>query len=101
MIVDLMDLTTSDGNTLDGAFFAPAKDTSPKGPADAVLVIHGSMGNFCSPATKEIAQAAVNSPRAEYVIIEGGEHSLANCKQDASARVLNWLGSLTPQPVIV
>ena len=289
MIVDLMNLTTSDGITLDGAFFAPAKDTSPNGPADAVLVIHGSMGNFYSPATKEMAkdlsdagyaclalnttahdtvyrnrsngqlcglafeildrsridlragidylsalgyhhiallghsmgavrvayyaatedddrvtavvslspvrlsysyymdskdadefrsiveqadqleaenkaqdlmtvgfpiaqhfsaaayldkhgpserynlvdlapkikvpviaisgslethtrlkdiardmvQAAVNSPRAEYVIIEGGDHSLNNCKQDASARVLNWLGSLTPQPVKV
>ena len=91
MIVDLMDLTTSDGITLDGAFFAPAKDTSPKGPADAVLVIHGSMGNFCSPATKEMAKD----------LSDAGCHPLANFKHDASARVLNWLGSLTTQPVNV
>jgi alpha-beta hydrolase superfamily lysophospholipase len=40
--------------------------------------------------------AAVNSPRAEYVIIPGGNHSLLNSMEKASAMVLDWLGSLAP-----
>jgi alpha-beta hydrolase superfamily lysophospholipase len=41
--------------------------------------------------------AAVNSPRAEYQILEGGVHSLNNVLLEASAAVLNWLGSLQLQ----
>jgi alpha-beta hydrolase superfamily lysophospholipase len=41
--------------------------------------------------------AAVNSPRAEYQILEGGVHSLNNVLPEASAAVLNWLGSLQLQ----
>lgn len=45
--------------------------------------------------------AAVNSPRAEYLVIEGGDHSLNNNRQKASGAVLNWLASLSPQRVEV
>lgn len=45
---------------------------------------------------KDLADAAVNSPQAEYVIIEGGEHSITNKKKEASATVLRWLTSLAP-----
>ena len=47
----------------------------------------------------DLAVAAVNSPQADYVVIEGGNHSLTNRREEAASVVLNWLGSLTPQPV--
>ena len=45
---------------------------------------------------QDMVTAAVNSPRAEYVIIPGGNHSLLNSMDKASAMVLDWLGSLAP-----
>ena len=45
---------------------------------------------------QDMVTAAVNSPRAEYVIIPGGNHSLLNSMEKASAMVLDWLGSLAP-----
>ena len=48
---------------------------------------------------RDLALAAVNSPRAEHFIIEGGDHALNNKKQEASEVVLNWLASLSPQRV--
>ena len=45
---------------------------------------------------QDMVTAAVNSPRAEYVIIPGGNHSLLNSMDQASATVLDWLGSLAP-----
>lgn len=50
-------------------------------------------------AARDIALAAVNSPRAEYTVIDGGNHGLSNRRQEASAAVLNWLASLSPQRV--
>ncbi|MCI0782201.1 MAG: alpha/beta fold hydrolase [Chloroflexi bacterium] len=47
----------------------------------------------------DLAVAAVNSPQADYIVIEGGNHSLNNRREEAASVVLNWLGSLTPQPV--
>ena len=47
----------------------------------------------------DMAVAAVNSPRADYVVIDGGNHSLNNRREEASSVVLNWLGTLTPQTV--
>ena len=47
----------------------------------------------------DLAVAAVNSPQADYIVIEGGNHSLNNRREEAASAVLNWLGSLTPQPV--
>ncbi len=45
---------------------------------------------------QDMVTAAVNSPRAEYEIIPGGNHSLMNSMDKASARVLQWLASLSP-----
>ena len=56
MLVDLMSTITSDGVNLDGAFFAPPDGEAMKGPVDAVLLIHGSSGNFYRPATKGMAE---------------------------------------------
>jgi alpha-beta hydrolase superfamily lysophospholipase len=56
MLVDLMSTTTTDGMRLDGAFFAPQPDSLRQGPVDAVLVIHGSQGNFYTPSTKHMAE---------------------------------------------
>ena len=56
MIVDLMSTTTSDGIELDGAFFAPQPGRSPTGAVDAILLEHGSRGNFCMASTKNMAE---------------------------------------------
>ena len=56
MIVDLINLASADGINLDGAFFEPTPGTSPPGPVDALLLIHGSGGNFCRPATKAMGE---------------------------------------------
>jgi alpha-beta hydrolase superfamily lysophospholipase len=45
---------------------------------------------------QDMITAAVNSPRAEYDIVPGGNHSLLNSMDQASARVLEWLASLAP-----
>ena len=55
MLVDLISVVNREGLTLDGAFYAPAADTPDRGPVDAMLLIHGSRGNFCDPATKSMA----------------------------------------------
>ena len=56
MIVDLMSTTTSDGILLDGAFFAPQPGGAPTGAVDAILLAHGSRGNFCMDSTKNMAE---------------------------------------------
>ncbi len=56
MLVDLISVITSDGITLDGAFFPAAADASGSGPVDAVLLIHGSGSRFYAPATKIMAE---------------------------------------------
>ena len=56
MLVDLISVTTSDGITLDGAFFPAATDASRSGPVDAMLLIHGSGGRFYAPATRTMAE---------------------------------------------
>ena len=44
---------------------------------------------------QDLIAAAVHSPRAEYLILEGGSHSLTNMMPQASAAVLKWLDSLS------
>ena len=55
MLVDLISVVNQDGLTLDGAYYAPGGTRDP-GPVDAMLLIHGSRGNFCDPATKAMAE---------------------------------------------
>ena len=43
---------------------------------------------------QDLITAAVNSPRAEYLILEGGNHSLTNMMPLAGKAVLDWLESL-------
>ena len=57
MLVELVSLLNDDGLRLDGAFYAPTGDGDRAGPVDAVLLIHGSRGNFYDGATKSMAQA--------------------------------------------
>ena len=56
MLVDLISVVNREGLTLDGAFYAPAAGAPAPGPVDAMLLIHGSRGNFCDPATKSMAE---------------------------------------------
>ena len=56
MLVDLISVNNNEGLRLDGAFYAPAGGDTDPGPVDAVLLIHGSRGNFCDPATKSMAE---------------------------------------------
>ena len=44
---------------------------------------------------QDMVTAAVNSPRAEYLVLEGGNHSLTNMMPEAGAAVLDWLASLS------
>jgi alpha-beta hydrolase superfamily lysophospholipase len=46
---------------------------------------------------QDMITAAVNSPRAEFLVLEGGTHSLTNLMSEASAAVLDWLASLQLQ----
>ena len=55
MIVDLISFQTADGVTLDGIFCQPAAEAVPPGPVDAVLLVHGSGGNFYRATTKAMA----------------------------------------------
>ena len=56
MLVELVSLLNDDGLRLDGAFYEPTGDGNRAGPVDAVLLIHGSRGNFYDGATKSMAQ---------------------------------------------
>ena len=55
MLVDLISVINEDGLRLDGAFLGPESGTSPKGPVDAVLLIHGSTGSFYTGSTIAMA----------------------------------------------
>ena len=46
---------------------------------------------------QDLAAAAVNSPKAETLMVEGGEHFLVNRTTEASDAVLKWLAGLTPE----
>ncbi len=46
---------------------------------------------------QDLALAAVNNPRAEYLIVDGGRHGLGNRSNEASEAVLTWLASLAIQ----
>ena len=56
MLVDLISVVNQEGLLLDGAFYAPTAGAQDAGPVDAMLLIHGSRGNFCDPATKSMAE---------------------------------------------
>jgi alpha-beta hydrolase superfamily lysophospholipase len=56
MLVELVSLLNDDGLRLDGAFYPPTEDADRAGPVDAVLLIHGSRGNFYDGATKSMAE---------------------------------------------
>jgi len=56
MIVDLITITSADGMTLDGIFCEPATGVAAPGPVDAMLLVHGSGGNFYRTATKAMAE---------------------------------------------
>lgn len=45
MLADLVDVTTPDGISLSGAYFAPTNEVTPPS-VDAVLFFHGDCGNF-------------------------------------------------------
>ena len=56
MIVELVSLLNNDGLRLDGAFYPPIGYEHRAGPVDAVLLIHGSRGNFYDGATQSMAE---------------------------------------------
>ena len=57
MLVDLVNVVNDDGVRLDGAFLAPKDGSSVEGPVDAVLLIHGSTGNFYPGSNITMAEA--------------------------------------------
>ena len=48
---------------------------------------------------QDMTTAAVNSPRAEYLVLAGGNHSLTNMMPAAGAAVIDWLASLSDAAV--
>lgn len=68
-----------------------------------IFVLGGSLETHTrlKDMARDLALAAVNSPRSEHIIIEGGNHGLNNKKQEASEVVFNWLASLSAQRVVV
>ena len=64
-----------------------------------VFVVSGSLETHSRlrDAARDIAIAAVNSPRAEYKVIEGGVHSLGNRLEETALAVSGWLASLACQ----
>jgi alpha-beta hydrolase superfamily lysophospholipase len=56
MLVDLITLASGDGVNLDGMFCEPTSGVAGEGPVEAVLLIHGSGGNFYRPATRAMAE---------------------------------------------
>ena len=76
MLVDLIIVTSADGLSLDGAFFEPATGVSPKGPVDAMLLIHGSGGNFYRTATKAMAEDLRNQGYACLAINTKGHDTV-------------------------
>ena len=76
MIVDLITITSRDGMTLDGIFLEPAAGASPKGPVDAVLLIHGSGGSFYRTATKAMAEDLRNQGYACLAINTKGHDTV-------------------------
>lgn len=55
MLADLVTVTTPDGITLTGAYFAPA-DVAPSPAVDAVLFFHGDTGHFYGTLCLELGQ---------------------------------------------
>ena len=55
MLVDLIEVTTADNVSLDGAFFEPQCQLITENHIDGFLLIHGSGGRFYSSATRTMA----------------------------------------------
>ena len=55
MLVDLVEVTTADNVSLDGAFFEPQYQSVTEKRIDGFLLIHGSGGHFYSSATRTMA----------------------------------------------
>ena len=76
MLVDLITITTGDGMTLDGIFCEPAAGVTPRGPVDAMLLIHGSGGSFYRVATKAMAEDLRNQGYACLAINTKGHDTV-------------------------
>ena len=105
MKVDLVQMTTDDGLTLDGAYFAASK-TAPRVRAlDAMLLVHGSGGNFYSKLLLTVAEGlgqagypSVSFNTRSHDLVWGAPGNfmgnsfdiLDNCRQDLKAGI-DWL----------
>lgn len=76
MLVDLITITSGDGMTLDGIFCEPTAGVTPKGPVDAMLLIHGSGGSFYRVATKAMAEDLRNQGYACLAINTKGHDTV-------------------------
>ena len=76
MLVDLITINSRDGMTLDGIFCEPAAGAAPKGPVDAMLLIHGSGGSFYRVATKAMAEDLRNQGYACLAINTKGHDTV-------------------------
>ena len=56
MLVELVSFLNDDGLGLDGAFYPPTGEIDRAGMVDALLLLHGSRGNFYDDTTKSMAE---------------------------------------------
>ena len=61
-----------------------------------MLVLGGSLETHTRllDITKDLAQAAVNSPQSDHILVEGGIHSLVNKREEAAQTVIEWLANV-------
>ena len=81
MLADLVEVTTPDGITLSGAYFAPAPaptDAARSISVDAVLFFHGDSGNFYSSLYLELGQRMAEQSIAFLTANRRGHDHLAN-----------------------
>ena len=77
MLTDLVEVTTPEGITLAGAYFAPANVGRPNS-VDAVLFFHGDGGNFYSGLYLELSQRMAEKGIAFLTGSRRGHDHVAN-----------------------
>ena len=83
MLADLVEVKTSEGILLSGAYFPPAKKVIPLA-VDSVLFFHGDGGNFYSPLYLELGKHISENGIAFLSANRRGHDQVSNGPPDGS-----------------